>query len=49
MKQILKISGIIILVALVLWAIIGWEVYKYKECKKVGHSTFYCVMTFGSK
>lgn len=27
--------------------ILAWPIYKYKDCKKVGHSTFYCILDFG--
>jgi hypothetical protein len=40
-----------ILYAMVLMGIIGlglwWQVYKFHDCKNVGHSTLYCVMDFG--
>lgn len=24
-----------------------WQVYRWDECRQVGHSKFYCVMTAG--
>lgn len=35
-----------ILISLIIAAIV-WEVYKYKDCKKVGHSTIYCIFAKG--
>lgn len=29
----------------VLYLAISWEVYKYNDCKQVGHSTVYCIFT----
>ena len=26
---------------------VWWQVYKYHDCKRVGHSTFYCIMSIG--
>lgn len=26
---------------------IWWTIYKFKDCRKVGHSTLYCVMDIG--
>jgi hypothetical protein len=44
MKTILAIVAVIAFFALAFL----WERFKYHECKKVGHGTFYCVMTSGS-
>lgn len=40
------IVAVILFVALIGLSL-SWSVYKYKECKKVGHATFYCLMTLG--
>lgn len=40
MKYCIAIMGV-----LVISSTIG--VYNYKDCKKVGHSDFYCIMHFG--
>ena len=40
--------GVLITVLILFLAIalaIKWEIYKYNDCKKVGHSTVYCVFT----
>lgn len=37
-----------VLVFLVVFGLAGWwQVYRYQDCKKVGHSTLYCVMSIG--
>lgn len=37
-----------VLVLLLLFAIpVSCTVYKFNDCKKVGHSTFYCIMDMG--
>lgn len=33
------------ILALAIW----WQMYRYHDCKMVGHSTLYCVMDLGSK
>jgi len=35
------------LLILVLFLSLGgcWEVYRWNDCRSVGHSTFYCIMT----
>lgn len=44
MKQlILAIAFVMAIFAGAIW----WQVYAFKECKKVGHSTFYCIMRSG--
>lgn len=42
-------SFILAILALIIFIYLGiaWEIYKYHDCKKVGHSTFYCVMQGG--
>lgn len=37
-----------LIVLLILWAGFSIEKYKYDDCKKVGHGTFYCLMKIGS-
>ena len=37
----------VVLLILSVMLIIGWNVYRFYECKKVGHSTFYCIMILG--
>ena len=36
------IVGILVFLFIIMLPI-SCKVYKYKECKKVGHSTFYCM------
>lgn len=30
-----------------IFSVIVWEIYKYKDCKKVGHTTIYCIFAKG--
>jgi len=40
----------VVLIGIILVSgVITWNVYKFKECKKVGHATMYCVLTTGGK
>ena len=39
--------GILIIILLLGGALLCWPIYKYKDCKRVGHSTLYCVLDFG--
>lgn len=32
-----------VIVVTILSVVVGLQIFSYKECKKVGHSTFYCV------
>jgi hypothetical protein len=39
-----------VLVVLAALAIgIAWQVYAFRDCKKVGHSTLYCLVRGGSR
>ena len=38
---------LIALIGIIVYAAIAWEVYKYRDCKKVGHTTVYCLFTGG--
>lgn len=43
-----KESGFGLVLGLLLLVIgIWWQVYKYHDCKKVGHTTMYCVLDIG--
>jgi len=43
----LTYTGMAIVFALAVYAA-GWlATYKFRDCKKVGHSTFYCIMDMG--
>jgi hypothetical protein len=39
---------IVFFIALALFIGLGISMFKYEDCKKVGHSTTYCVLNFGS-
>lgn len=44
MKTIIMYIAIaVVIFGLTIW----WQIYRYQDCKKVGHSTFYCVMNIG--
>lgn len=34
---------VLILLVLMMW----WPIYKYHDCRKVGHSILYCVVDIG--
>lgn len=46
-KEFTKIIAILILFSITLSLIIWWPIYKYIDCKKVGHTMLYCVMDIG--
>ena len=46
MKKLELTIGIIGMTAIVI-ATVAWQVYRYKDCKKVGHSKTYCILTIG--
>ena len=48
MKDTTTITVIMFLI-LAIGLLVSWKTFSYKECKKVGHGTFYCVMMVGSK
>ncbi len=41
------ISILIILIVTILAISIWWQVYRFQDCKRVGHSTVYCILTIG--
>ena len=43
MKDLLELIGLVAGVLLLLALIFGWEVYAFRDCRKVGHSFWYCV------
>lgn len=44
MNKIKDIATYTIITIVVLTAFFGLKIYSYKDCKKVGHSTFYCII-----
>ncbi len=42
-------AGLILFFGLVIFGIVRWEMYKYSECLKVGHSKMYCILSVNSK
>ena len=43
MKYLLIVIAVICLICLSVW----WNIYAYQDCKKVGHSTLYCIGRIG--
>lgn len=43
MKYLFGILIVLILLGLSLW----WQIYAFNDCKKVGHSTLYCLGRIG--
>ncbi len=43
----MKLLPALLLILVIFGLAIWWQVYKFGDCKKVGHSTLYCVMDFG--
>jgi hypothetical protein len=43
----MKGLGILLIVGLFLFGSYSCEAYRFHECKKVGHGTFYCIMDIG--
>lgn len=40
MKEILALVFIVAFLTFFVW----WNVYRWRDCKMVGHSSFYCLM-----
>jgi len=47
----MKDFGLVAIIVLIFVGLIGlgiwWDVYKYGDCRKVGHSKLYCIMDIG--
>lgn len=43
-EDIPKVTGAIILIVVMVYALFYFATYKYRDCKKVGHTTLYCLM-----
>ncbi len=41
------ISAYLALIAVLIAVAVVWERYSYRECMRVGHTKFYCVMHIG--
>lgn len=39
-----RVAGTLLLVAAILALGLGTTVYKFRDCKKVGHTTLYCIL-----
>ena len=44
-----KVTGTIIAIVIIAicYGIFKLEQYKFRDCKKVGHGTFYCILNMG--
>ena len=47
MKKRTEIWISVIVGALLLCVIVWWQVYAFKDCKRVGHTTTYCIGRIG--
>jgi len=47
MRDLLKIIGIAAIFIAFFGFMIWWQVFRYQDCKMVGHSTTYCIFTIG--
>lgn len=45
----MRAIGLILLVLAILGLGCAWKVYEFRDCRRVGHSTFYCVMKWGGR
>lgn len=43
----LKMIVFLLTIVLMIGSAIWWEIYKFQDCKKVGHSTLYCLFSSG--
>ena len=43
----MKYIAFTLVFVVIIGAVVAWKVYEYRDCKNVGHSTFYCVMKSG--
>ena len=46
-KGAIKVFGYTLIILVAISLIIWSECYRYKDCKKVGHTTFYCILNMG--
>ena len=47
MRDFLWLAGVAALVCAFLALVVWWQVYRWNECRMVGHSAIYCVLTSG--
>ncbi len=47
MKNILGFIGAAILIVVLFSLGIWWQIYRFHDCRKVGHSLTYCILTVG--
>ena len=46
-KDLLSLVLMVVFFMGIIWTAIGWNIYAFKDCKKVGHSTLYCIGRIG--
>lgn len=44
MRDALTFLAVIVVIVVSLTALLWWPVYKYKDCRRVGHTPLYCVV-----
>ena len=47
MKSLVQFAVGVLVIGLMLALLFWWPVYKYHDCRRVGHSRLYCIMDFG--
>jgi hypothetical protein len=47
-KKILQTLVAIIAIAVIFFLVIWWPIYKFNDCRNVGHKILYCIMDLGS-
>lgn len=45
MKDNLYLITLLLVIGLMIFLGISWEVYRYKDCRKVGHTKLYCALS----
>lgn len=48
MKSLAYMLGILVIIAAVVIGPVWWRVYRYNDCRRVGHSRLYCVLDNGN-
>lgn len=48
MKDLITLITLVLVALLIIVLPIWWTVYKFKDCRNVGHSLTYCIFDIGS-
>jgi len=43
----MRLFGLALMILGVLGLLIWWQIYKYSDCRMVGHSNLYCILDIG--